>query len=621
MVEAALEYARAGFPVFPAHTVTDGGSCSCRKMECSSPGKHPRNPGGFRNATTDETTIIKWWEKWPDSNIGIATGSCIATTGKSLVVLDVDPRNGGDESLKALLRSVGELPRTPVVSSGGGGKHIYFVYPKERVRSFLLAPGLELKADGTCVIAPPSDHKSGNQYQWQIPLEVGLAPVPTWLEKIIAEHEQGRTGRESASEDSTIIPEGERSKTLTSMAGTMRRRGFGQDAIEAALLAENQETCEPPLSATEVENIAASVAKYRPESKFPVPVPTKEREIGNGPIRVSQLNEPGPRNWVIKNLIPDGALTILYGDGGLGKSYIALAIATSVSGGLLFLGENIEQRNVLYVDADLDQDEFARRAFRVARGFGLTCPPDGLYYFQLKSSLYREEVQRKLEEIVTQKQVGFAVIDSLTVASGGLDVNDASSVIEVLKGIAPLGTVLAIDHVAKPQFGTDPTSRRPFGSTFKHNLARSQIQIQSSGGVIKLLPNKANFSALAAPIYLVPTFTDREIKYKLADATEVREADSEIRAVDRIAKALAGHMDGVTPKDLAAEIGLMEKTVRNHLTALAQQGRAKSLGDGRWTVVPDPSSYIGKGNRESEPEAVQSISYYQVPTPVDLASR
>src|SRR5262249_33508228 len=147
----------------------------------------------------------------------------------------------------------------------------------------------------------------------------------------------------------------------------------------------------------------------------------------------------------------------------------------------------------------------------------------------------------------------------------------------------------------KPQPGFDQTSRRPFGSTFKHNLARSQIQIQrSQDGALKLLQNKANFSALAAPIYLKPTFTEQEVKYEFVDSGDQIAARFEVGAIDRVAGALTRHEDnGVTPAELAAELGLNDKTIRNHLTELRRQGRAELMGEGKWKPLPDSRSDMG----------------------------
>src|SRR2546427_13223225 len=94
MLAAVLVYAQRGWSVFPVYTVVNG-QCSCGNTACASPGKHPRTTHGVQDASTDEATIRQWWCRWPGANIGIRTG---AVSG--LVVLDVDPRHGGDASLE-----------------------------------------------------------------------------------------------------------------------------------------------------------------------------------------------------------------------------------------------------------------------------------------------------------------------------------------------------------------------------------------------------------------------------------------------------------------------------------------------------------------------------------------
>jgi hypothetical protein len=103
---AALAYARDGFFVFPMFEPTlNPGGCSCRKKQtCANPGKHPRLSGGFKSASLDEAKIIAWWSKYPNANIGIATGR-----RSNLIVIDVDDRNGGGETLEALLDDTGEI--------------------------------------------------------------------------------------------------------------------------------------------------------------------------------------------------------------------------------------------------------------------------------------------------------------------------------------------------------------------------------------------------------------------------------------------------------------------------------------------------------------------------------
>jgi Bifunctional DNA primase/polymerase, N-terminal len=153
LLAAALNYAARGWRVLPLHDVTPG-VCSCRDgTACKTPGKHPRLKEWQRVASTDPGLIAGWWAGWPTANVGIATGR-----RSNLIVLDVDPRHGGDKQLQALIAEHEPLPDTVIVQTGGGGWHYYFACPPGdgAVDSGDIAEGLEIKAAGTFVVAPPS---------------------------------------------------------------------------------------------------------------------------------------------------------------------------------------------------------------------------------------------------------------------------------------------------------------------------------------------------------------------------------------------------------------------------------------------------------------------------------
>lgn len=114
-------------------------------------------------------------------------------------------------------------------------------------------------------MAPPSFHASGVHYEWEgssHPDEVRLAPIPDWLLQLITAKTE--KPKQAAVRIEGPILNGRRNDTLTSLAGTMRRRGMGYESIKVALLAENSDRCDPPLKADEVEQIASSVCRYDP---------------------------------------------------------------------------------------------------------------------------------------------------------------------------------------------------------------------------------------------------------------------------------------------------------------------------------------------------------------------
>lgn len=122
--------------------------------------------------------VERWLERWPDANLGVVTG---AVSG--LLVVDVDPLRGADSALRALQQQFGALPATPIVTSGGGGRHWYFRTAGQGVTSGSFR-GIELHGEGSYVVAPPSLHLTGKRYVWSSErpsLRDRPAMAPRWL--------------------------------------------------------------------------------------------------------------------------------------------------------------------------------------------------------------------------------------------------------------------------------------------------------------------------------------------------------------------------------------------------------------------------------------------------------
>lgn len=257
-INLALSFADRGWPVFPVHGIATKGACACHKgANCGNVGKHPATPNGVKNATSDHERIKAFW-KISNHNIGIATGP---TSG--LVVLDVDPRHGGKESLEALQSRFGAIPETLVVATGGGGFHYYFRDPAGLARNSAgtIAAGIDVRGDGGYVVAPGSTHESGATYTFLSDARQPLAEAPEWLFSARGPEPAARSTAPTG-----CIPEGRRNDALASEAGSLRARGCSQEEIEALLSARNRTLCDPPLPEHEVRAIAASIARYAPHS-------------------------------------------------------------------------------------------------------------------------------------------------------------------------------------------------------------------------------------------------------------------------------------------------------------------------------------------------------------------
>ena len=156
MLDHALNYARRGWRVFPIRTAS----------------KVPLPPNGRNAATTSESQIRAWWQKWPSANIGMLTGAGIA-------VVDIDNEDGFEE-----LETAHEFPET-LEALTGRGRHMFFRYDAGDLRTKIgFGRGVDIIAERGAVVLPPSVHESGAVYTWDTPDEgptQPLAELPAWI--------------------------------------------------------------------------------------------------------------------------------------------------------------------------------------------------------------------------------------------------------------------------------------------------------------------------------------------------------------------------------------------------------------------------------------------------------
>jgi hypothetical protein len=264
--EQALAYARKGWHVFPVHHMTPEG-CSCGHRDYSRPGKHPRTRRGHASATTTTPRIRRWWGAHPEDNIGVATED------SGLLVIDIDPRHNGDVTWDEVVSHLGrEIEETLTVVTGGGGRHLYYVVPESlRVpsRANALGPGVDVRAAGGYVIAPPSSHASDGTYRFTSlfhddPIDAPLALLDLLTSPSRDAVEDNHRTRQTpvAGQVAAAVFEGERNDRLFRRACGMRGRGATDGQILEELRWLNRQYCHPPLTDAEVRTIAASAARY-----------------------------------------------------------------------------------------------------------------------------------------------------------------------------------------------------------------------------------------------------------------------------------------------------------------------------------------------------------------------
>lgn len=267
-------YTSLGWAVLPLHRPVDHGGrlgCSCGKTGCSSPAKHPvakLAPRGSLDASRDPQKLDAWFEhgNW---NIGIATGIV-----SGIVVLDIDPRHGGDDTLAETEKRYGPLPPTWRFLTGGGGEHIIFRHPGVVVKNSVarIGSGIDVRGDGGYIVGPPSQHIGGRAYAISVdhhPEEVPLAPLPPWLLNFLVVPPPTTAKRLNVGRLSTDwrvrlakpVNEGQRNTTLTQLAGLLLGRHIDPHICLDLALAFNAVRCRPPLTDLEVVKTVASIAR------------------------------------------------------------------------------------------------------------------------------------------------------------------------------------------------------------------------------------------------------------------------------------------------------------------------------------------------------------------------
>jgi hypothetical protein len=271
LLDAALAYVSNGLPVFQCygvHPLADGRfACDCGSLTCRNVGKHPHRryaPHGLLNASIKPNFIAGWWRGVPDANIGLGTDG--------LVVVDVDPHKGGADNLARLEAEQGDFPHTWRSLTGGGGVHIFFrAPPGSSIRSGAetFAPGIDIRANGGYVIAPPSLHRSGRRYAWSVdhhPDETPLADAPPWLVEL-ASPSTAATATTPAPRSIDFwarivggVGEGARNDSIARMTGYLLRRYVDPQVTLELMLALNASRFQPPLEDAEVRKTFASIA-------------------------------------------------------------------------------------------------------------------------------------------------------------------------------------------------------------------------------------------------------------------------------------------------------------------------------------------------------------------------
>lgn len=282
-------------------------------------------------------------------------------------------------------------------------------------------------------------------------------------------------------------------------------------------------------------------------------------EAGEGCITLAH-HVPKPKPWIIEELIPDGFPSMIYGAGGMGKSFLSAYLGIEACrGGQKFIGCTFpeEPLNTLIIDYELDEDVQAGRAQKIARGLNLAGIPENLHYYAPTKPAAK--ALPEFRGLIKRHDIRFVIIDSW--GGSGVDGGNPEDTTAFLTELRNMGiATLILDHQAKSQAGESYDSKTAFGSVYKFNMCRSVFQLSKVGDgknpmTLCLRHKKSNFSALVDDLIFdlhfqggQVLFTESQVKTPEAQELElIGEAIVKLGACGAKVnqKALAGHFEGV----------------------------------------------------------------------------
>ena len=428
-LEAALALAARGFKVFPI------------KAGAKAP---PILAGWPQIATSDPVTVHHMWD-------GVRAESNIGIHCENMIVLDVDPRKGGDDSLQLLEITYG-LPETLTTLTPSGGRHLYYRGSPVPNGVDCLGPGLDVRSAGGYVVAPGSELPAG---RYRFAADAVVAEAPAWLVERLGSAGP-RVEREMASV--ADAPQ-ETVDRAAAWLGTAERSIKGQGGDQAAYrvachlrdLGVSEAQARELMRSDAWDNGCGWRAGWLEEKPIRSAYRYAQNEPGTlavraedfplielgpekprKPSKVSRLAElastdtPSP-GYLIKGLLARRTYAQAFGAPGEGKTFIALDAAYSVAAGASWMGRKVRQGAVLYLAFE-GVGGLRKRALALRQHYGTKDVP--LYIASATFNVRDKEGRAELGRIIADlpEKPTLVVFDTFAHALMGGDENSAQDV-------------------------------------------------------------------------------------------------------------------------------------------------------------------------------------------------
>jgi hypothetical protein len=423
---SALFYARLGWSVVPTHrahrlpgaggAATGQLSCTCsRGAACSSPGKHPAVPWEhWQRHRATEAEITAWFTgPYQGYGVGIVTGR---VSGIFVVDIDEGPGKIGGDTLRDLQLIHDDLPDTVQARTGGGGRHLIFRHPGDRLivtGKNVLGPGVDVRGDGGFVVAAPSAHQSGRLYLWDERAHPGTmepAEAPGWLIDMARQDNPGSASRATPTGHGEIVRDAwgrvvdGRERYMVgvicgAIANLIRKSGRlpAPDAVFAEAWPAYERNARARGASLEADGRGETLMRQRIQHMLGRAAAGKWRiaeEIGQErreqaeessagqteestefpatPFEAAKLARLKARRWLYAHFLIRRYLTVLGAPGGVGKTAYATTIALAVCLANALLEEAVHDPGpVWYYNCEDPEDEVLRRVWAAAQLHGI----------------------------------------------------------------------------------------------------------------------------------------------------------------------------------------------------------------------------------------------------------
>jgi len=584
----------------------------------------PAQPGGkrplvpwieYQSRRPTEKEIRQWWQQYPNANIGIVTGKI-----SGIVVIDLDLDKDDNENGARIYE---QAPTDLIVKTGRGGYHLYYHYPEDvdhipnRVG---LLPGVDIRADGGYVVAPPSVHSSGRLYEWTRRGEPGK--LPPHLVGLLTSHiSMERDGEENnlkwLSDLLVGVGEGQRNDACARLCGYLIGKDIPKDVVLAIIRQWNEKNY-PPLSNHEVAATVESVCKTaRRRSTVPQgrPQDSSTGQASTSPFNIVNIREymahhgSNQVSWLVQDWLPEATIGFVVAPPGSFKTWLAFDMAVSVATGMPFLGEYPVQRTgpVLLIQQEDFHGDIAQRLAIILQSrldlkaeitedgqFEVKVPPEIPIYIHPDRNLRFADqvVMDALELRIQELRPALVILDPLYSAAMTDDYMTKSAEqmlrLKIMRDRYGCSFLVA-HHTTK--YADNMERSRLWGSQFLNALLETGWQVKRSenGGSIIV---RRHFKVAKNPAEDVRVEFDIETdnppyRYhaKVLTGAEVVESGTDLNS--KILDLLRENEQPMSINEIADALGVHRSTISRRMKALRQDSVVQKDADGRYSVFQD----------------------------------